>query len=151
MSVVIEKLRKRRHYPVEGLDGVYVRLLTLGEKAEQLQVNQKDRRKRDSLVKALESATTEDAVADAREDLERHDALGISHFFTLGLILVDETGAAVVPRAPDELASHYAARVSHALGDADELSLKLIGQAYADLVKSGEARTLKQLEAAAKN
>lgn len=148
MSVILDKLKKRLAYPVQGLEGVFVRLLTIGEKAEQLAVNQADRREQKRLQQML--ATNPDDV-ESREALERLDAIGTSHFFSLGLILSNADGTAVIPRSDGESAADYAAKVSGALTDVDEITMKKIGQAYADLVKNGEPQTVKQLETIAKN
>lgn len=148
MSVILDKLKKRLAYPVEGLEGVFVRLLTIGEKAEQLAVNQADRREFARLKQLLENSPDD---VESREALERLDALGTSHFFSLGLILSNEDGSAAIPRNDGETPADYAARVSATLTDVDELTFKKIGQAYADLVKNGEPKTVKQLETIAKN
>lgn len=110
---MFEKLKKRRGFPVDGLDGVFIRLLTQGEKPR---------------LKIMRALPPEQCGEYTAEDL--HNAL------SLGFILVSNIdGEQCITPKPEEADVDFAKRVIKELADVGDYELKLIGEAFGKLCK----------------
>lgn len=132
---MLEKLKKRRAFPVASLDGVYVRLLTQGEKP------------RANKVFKTSSAllTKHDGETDG-EFAVRSGSFGenAKTWFVMGLVTCDETGAPAFTQAEGETDDAFAARVEAESVDVDDFVLQEIGSAFAKL-SSGERVPIENL------
>lgn len=80
MSSLFEKLKKRRAYPVQNLDGVFVRLLTQGEKTHVATFEDQDQRGYFLLGKILcnEDGSQDLTQAEGEKDLEFAERVRVS-------------------------------------------------------------------------
>lgn len=152
---MFEKLKLRRAFPVEGLEGVFVRLLDQGQKDRQLKMKHANDARRAQLMKAVESASDDEKPQAVRE-IESFENEGLFNYFTLGLIIVNSDGVQECPQIEGEDNETYARRVRAAMvaAEVDDAALALIGKAYKHLQTRGDIDPEKvsdQVSAIAKN
>lgn len=121
MSPVLERLRKKRAYPVK-IDGdvFHVRSLTIGE------------------LRRLDAVSV---MADSTDSAEEKAQLRTGLFYALA-ICADETGEAAFPKLVDESDASLARRIKDEFSDVPLETLRAIGEAVQKIGQTPKVETI---------